>query len=346
MKVIDMHCDTISRLYLDKNPANSLRRADGYQVDLEKLKKGDYLLQNFALFLDLKETSHPMETALSMADLYYKELEENSDLIRPARSYQDICSNIRDEKISALLTIEEGAVLEGNPDNLRLFYDKGVRMITLTWNYSNQIGHPNMCFNDRGIPEFSRRSSSRLTPLGIELIREMERLGILIDVSHLSDGGFWDVIRYTKAPFAASHSNAAALCSVCRNLTDDMIRALAQRGGVMGLNFCTAFLTETVLPNSPSTDTAVGTAGDPADPLLPVSMLDDMVRHVRHITNVGGIDVLGLGSDFDGISNNVEFINASGIAQLADALIKAGFFESDIEKIFYKNVLRLYQDVL
>lgn len=342
MKVIDMHCDTIFRLYSDNNPACSLRHADGYQIDLEKMKKGNYLLQNFALFLDLAETAHPMKTALSMIDLYDTELKRNSDLIRPARSYEDICANIKAKKISALLTVEEGAVLEGDLNNLRLLYDKGVRMVTLTWNYSNQIGHPNMCFDNQGIPLFSSRNSNGLTSFGIELIREMERLGMIIDVSHLSDGGFWDVVNHTKAPFAASHSNAAALCSVCRNLTDDMIRALAQRGGVMGLNFCTSFLTEDVLPHSPSTDTAVESADNPH----PVSMLEDMVRHVRHITNVGGMDVLGLGSDFDGISNDVEFVNASGMEQLAAALKKAGFSENDIEKFFYKNVLRLYQDVL
>ncbi|MDO5540149.1 MAG: dipeptidase [Eubacteriales bacterium] len=344
MKVIDMHCDTIARLYFDTGTQTSLRHVPGYQIDLEKLKKGDYLLQNFALFLDLKETDHPARTALSMTDFYYKELEKNKDLILPVFSYEDICANRAAGKMSAMLTLEEGDILEGNLDNLRLFYEKGVRMIALTWNYPNKIGYPNIRFSPDGFPEFSRRCGRGLTPFGIELVREMERLGIIIDVSHMSDGSFWDILKYTKKPFAASHSNAAAVRNVCRNLTDDMIRALADRGGVMGLNFCTAFLTEKVLPDSPATVT--NAIHDPKSVRRPVSSIEDMVRHVRHITDVGGMEVLGLGSDFDGISNDVEFADASGIQILADALSRSGFSENDIEKIFYKNVMRLYHDIL
>lgn len=344
MKVIDMHCDTIARLYSDRSTEVSLRHAPGYQIDLEKMKKGDYLLQNFALFLDLKETDHPARTALSMADLYYKELEKNKDLILPAFSYEDICASQAAGKMSAMLTLEEGDILEGNLDNLRLFYEKGVRMITLTWNYPNKIGFPNISFGSDGFPKFARRCERGLTPFGIELIREMEHLGIIIDVSHMSDGGFRDVLKYTKKPFAASHSNSASVRDVCRNLTDDMIRALAERGGVMGLNFCTAFLTEKAIPDSP--EAAANVIRKPKTAKRPVSSAEDMVRHVRHITDIGGIEVLGLGSDFDGIGNDVEFTDASGIQLLADALQKNGFSEHEIEKIFYKNVMRLYRDIL
>lgn len=239
-----------------------------------------------------------------------------------------------------MLTLEEGAVLRGSLSHLRNFYRLGVRMIALTWNYPNEIGAPNFCFSSTGQPLFTSRSQTGLTDCGIHMIQEMERLGMLIDVSHLSDGGFWDVIRYTQKPFVASHSNAASVCNICRNLTDDMIRALGKRGGVMGLNFCTDFLCE------PTEENRTSMGGILSSDCIPVSQISDMVRHIRHISNVGGIEVCALGSDFDGIENLLEFGDASGICMLADALKKDGFSSSDIDKIFHENVLRVYREVL
>lgn len=342
--IADMHCDTIARLYAEKNPDVSLYSAPGYQVDIEKLKKSGYLLQNFALFLDLDRTPHPMETALAMADLYERELAKNKDSILPALSRADIEANQKAKKLSALLTLEEGDILEGSLANLRRFYGRGARMITLTWNHSNSIGHPNLCFDANGMPQFQKRCNDGLTSFGLDFIQEMEDLGMIIDVSHLSDGGFWDVYHHTKAPFAASHSNAAAVCNVCRNLTDDMIRALAERGGVMGLNFCTSFLAEEEPPNSPADIAAA--ISSPSCGRRPVSLMRDIIRHARHITNTGGIEVCALGSDFDGIDNDVEFGDASGMELLFDAFKKEGFSECEIDKIFYRNVLRVYHDVL
>lgn len=344
MKVIDMHCDTIGRLFYE--PENNSLRRSSFHVDLEKLLKGGYLLQNFALFVESRSVENPLETALAMADLYYQELEKNTDIICPVFSYEDIEENQKNGRISAMLTLEEGAVLKGSLSNLRNFFRLGVRMIALTWNYENEIGAPNLRFDENKMPLFSERNPKGLTEFGIETILEMERLGMIIDVSHLSDGGFWDIVRHTKKPFVASHSNAASECGVCRNLTDEMIRTLAERGGVTGLNFCTDFL---CMPQ-PETLTAFSTdhsdQTDSAAKPVPVSRIQDIVRHIRHITNVGGIDVCALGSDFDGISNDLEFTDASGIGRIADALKKDGFSENDIEKIFYKNILRIYRETL
>lgn len=344
--VIDMHCDTISCLYKDKQRGKnvSLRSADGYRVDLTKLQKGGYLLQNFALFLDLAETAHPKDTALAMADLFDREMAANADCIRQARSYAEIEANRAEHKMSAVLTLEEGEILEGSLKNLDLFYERGARMATLTWNYPNSLGYPNLSFDTNGMPQFQKRCEKGLTPLGLEMIQKMEELGMIIDVSHLSDGGFWDVIHHTKAPFVASHSNAAALCNVCRNLTDDMIRALSERGGVIGLNYCTDFLVEPQglddFPGFSCGDTEAASTSEQ------ISYVKDMVRHARYITNIGGMEVCGLGSDFDGIENAVEFKDASGMELLFDALKKGGFTEREIDLIFYQNVLRLYREVL
>lgn len=324
MKVADMHCDTIGRLY--GNPGSCLRENE-FHLDLKKMVEGDYLLQNFAVFVPLNETENPFETAMEMIDLYYEELEKNRDLIAPVYKFSDLVNHQANGKMGALLTIEEGETLKGNLAFLRNVYRLGVRMIALTWNFDNQIGSPNVLWK-QGISDENTRNPKGLKEKGIEMVQEMERLGILVDVSHLSDGGFYDVLRYTRKPFVASHSNAAFLQGVCRNLTDDMIRALGERGGVMGLNYLPHFL--------------VRKEEEDQEGLL----LDQMAAHVRHMADVGGLEVCALGSDFDGIPGNPAIPHAGRVQRLAGALKKQGFCESEIEKIFYQNVLRVYRDVL
>ena len=165
-----------------------------------------------------------------------------------------------------------------------------------------------------------------------EFVEEMEHLGMIVDVSHLSDAGFWDVIRYTKKPFVASHSNARALVPDCpRDLTDDMIRALSERGGVAGINYFPPFLS----------------AQDPkADRSAYQSRISDMIRHMKHMKQVGGIQCIGLGSDFDGIHGDLEMKDGSELPKLEWAMRKEGFTESEIEAVFYGNVLRVYKEVL
>lgn len=326
MKIADMHCDTILRLYRDV-PDEGLRQNTGH-IDLEKMAKADYLIQNFAIFINMQAVENPFEMAMGAIDRYYLELEKNKDLILPARSCQDIEENLAKGKMSAMLTIEEGGTVKGSLEFLRDFYRMGVRMMTLTWNYDNEIGHPNLRWDENHEkPLLHERNDEGLTEFGILAVEEMERLGMIPDVSHLSDGGFWDVAKHTKKPFVASHSNAKEKCNVCRNLTDDMIRCLGERGGVTGLNLAVGFVTD---PEVPDVQT----------------QLEMMAEHVAYITNVGGIDVCGLGSDLDGIDTNPAVPDASFMPRIADALRKKGFHESEIEKIFYKNVLRVYKEVL
>lgn len=331
MKVADMHCDTISEILYSKKKGEDIRtlRKNDLNIDLEKMQKGDYLVQNFALFVNLGKRERPFEWCMELADTYYEELEKNQDLIKPAFTYEDILNNQKEGKMSAVLTIEEGGVLLGNPAFLRNFYRLGVRMLTVTWNYQNELGWPNALTpggerTKPGVPN----TESGLTPLGIEMIQEMERLGMVIDVSHLSDAGFYDVVKYTKKPFVASHSDARAICPHIRNLTDDMIRRLAEHGGVMGMNYCPEFLD----PDYMTKERAVGT-------------IDQIVQHILHIGKVGGYGCIGLGSDFDGISPHRDLKDASFMPMLEDALWKAGLGQEEIEGIFYKNVLNLYKEV-
>ncbi len=341
--VVDMHCDTISRLWGCRNrrppwrpedgtEPQSLRKNNGH-IDLLRLKEQGYLLQNFALFVHLGEAENPWERVLELCDLYQQELDANQDIIAPVFRYEDIEKNQSAGKISALLTVEEGGVCEGKLGRLHTLYEKGVRMLTLTWNFPNELGYPNLSIqrtDSRGTTDIQNTPDTEhgLTPTGLAFVEEMEALGMIPDVSHLSDAGFYDVLKATRKPFVASHSNARAVCPHARNLTDEMIRALADRGGVMGLNFCAAFLTP-----------------KPFGTLNP-GTIEDIVHHAKHITKVGGIEVLGLGSDFDGIPTNAELQGAQDMERLYDGLLRGGFTSEQADKIFSKNVLRLYRDTL
>lgn len=378
MKIIDMHCDTIGSLFAlrERGEAQeqSLRRNSGH-IDLTRLRESRYLIQNFAMFIPLSECDDPWEQVCAMYRYYQEELERNQDILAPVYRYADIAENEAAGKLSSLLTVEEGGVCRGEVEKLRELYRMGVRMITLTWNFDNEIGHPNF---DSGLQEkmgaamkawkareagpvqqeqlhtvqqeqlcraeleearleaqtaydafmHTPNLTGGLTEKGKELVAEMENLGIIPDVSHLSDAGFYDVLEVTKKPFVASHSDARAVCPNVRNMTDDMIRKLSERGGVMGLNFCADFLEERPLgEENPGSIAAV-------------------VRHAEHIVKTGGIDVLGLGSDFDGIPTHRELPGAQSMGRLWEALHRAGFDQGELDKIFYGNVLRVYRDTL
>lgn len=322
MKVIDMHCDTFFEILLAQDRGEKLGlRASGRQIDLGKMKRGDYLLQNFAMFVPLDRVDDPADTVYRMIDIFHNETAANADLVGEVRSYADIERNLRDGKLSAMLTVEEGGACRGKLYNLRNLYRLGVRMMTLTWNFENELAWPNTAAK---LPGYDPAKKYGLKDKGFEFVAEMEKLGMILDVSHLSDDGFWDVCRVSTRPFVASHSDARALASHPRNLTDDMIRALADRGGVTGINYCSYFLED-------------GSK---------FSRCETMVKHMRHIADVGGIGCVGLGSDFDGIDNGVEMGDCSGLPMLADEMRRQGFTEVEIEDVFYKNVLRVYQEVL
>lgn len=327
MKIIDMHCDTISELfYSTKNGTPQNLKKNNLHIDIEKMKKSGYMLQSFAMFTELDKVDNPFDHVIKLIDRFYQEIEDNSCDISVINSYSDIIDNEASGKISAMLTIEEGACCKGNIEYLHTLYRLGARMMTLTWNYSNELGNPNIPTNGYSTGEFD--GSKGLTKKGFEFIAEMERLGMIIDVSHLSDKGFFDIVTHTTRPFVASHSNSRTVCDHLRNLTDDMIKIIGERGGVTGLNYFGLFLE----------------AGQ--DYKNCVSRLEAMAKHARHITNVGGIGCLGLGSDFDGIDGILEMSDCSKLDLLENALRKEGFSTSEIEAIFYKNVLRVYKDVL
>lgn len=315
MKFIDFHCDT---------PSIMLKEGVGIfkndlKVDIEKLRKGEALAQFFALFIDKEEEDDTYSYCKEMLKNFKRELNENSKYISLCKNIEDLEKAENEDKIGAFITIEEGDALKGDLNKLREFKKEGVSLITLTWNYINDLGYPNY--------EFKYKNRG-LTKKGIEFVEEMNALGMLIDVSHLSDKGFYDVIKYSKSPIIASHSNSRKKTNHSRNLTDNMIKDLANNGGVTGINFCNAFLKKDF------------------EDELGIASIENMVRHIRHIKNVGGIDVISLGSDFDGIGNEVEIKDSSKMGLLLKALEKEGFKEEEIDKIYYKNAKRIIKDVL
>ena len=343
MRVVDMHCDTISALLKKKRAGETVGlKANDCHIDICKMRKGNYLLQNFALFVELGECADPWQEVQELAGLYKKEMAKNREDIAPVLSYDDIEKNCSEGKLSAMLTVEEGGVCGGDLEKLRTLYEQGVRMMTLTWNYPNELGYPNLDREQGKKLKAAKETGGSsilnylntpnrkdgLTETGIIFVQEMEKLGMIVDVSHLSDAGFYDVLANTEKPFVASHSNAREVCPCVRNLSDDMIRRLAERGGVTGLNFCADFLTQVPAGvQNPGTIAAV-------------------VDHARHIVSVGGMECLGLGSDFDGIDTHAELPGADRMERLADALKKGGFTEGQLEKILGGNVLRVYREVL
>ncbi len=347
-KVVDMHCDTISELLKRKREgkAAALRENDCH-VDILKMKKGKYLLQNFALFVDMEACTDAWEEVQALLALYQQEIAANHEQIMPVLTWSDIERNQKEGRMSAMLTVEEGGVCGGSLKKLEKLYGQGVRMMTLLWNYPNGLGYPNLnrhkgratrqTAGEKGRMEAERLlrqylntpdTENGLTDTGALFVERMEELGMIVDVSHMSDAGFYQVLSLTQKPFVASHSNARAVCPCVRNMSDDMIRMLAERGGVMGLNFCADFLTQASYgEDNPGSIAAV-------------------VNHAKHIVKVGGMECIGLGSDFDGIDTHRELTGADSMERLWNAFKESGFRESQIDKIWGENVLRLYREVL
>lgn len=323
MKFIDMHCDTL--MPFAQGGEYNIYQNDR-SVDFLKMKKGGQLAQFFAMFIlpDAawerygREPMSHMEYIDCLHAGFRRDLAAHSDLIAYAGNYEDLKANEAAGKMSAFLTIEDGVPVDGKMENLQKFYDMGVRLISLTWNFPNCFGFPNS--KD---PEIM---SKGLTAFGCEAVERMNELGMLVDVSHLSDGGFMDVARISKKPFVASHSNCRALSPHQRNMTDEMIKILGEKGGVSGINFGPEFLN--------------------ADVTCKDSTVVLMSKHMQHMKNIGGIDMVALGSDFDGIGGNLEVSDCSKMDKLFDQMKKDGFTESEIDKVAYLNAERVIREAM
>ena len=308
--MIDLHCDTIMQL-LDHPDSGDLYR-NTWKIDIEKLQKAHSKVQDFALFINLGETNDPYGRYEEMRNLCTTQIHLYGEHIQHVLSYQDVKSVYESGKIGALMSIEEGGVLGGDLDKLKQAYQDGVRLITLTWNYPNGLGEPHC-----------GEQHKKLTSKGVEFVEAMQDLGIIVDCSHLNDAGTEQLGDILDVPFVASHSNAREVTAHTRNLPDNLIKLIANKGGVIGLNFAQSFL---------------GTS--------PVSRIDDIVKHGLYLINKGGEDVVALGTDFDGIKPNTEIKDASEMYRLYDAFKEAGLSVEQCEKLFWKNADRLLKEIL
>jgi membrane dipeptidase len=314
MYICDCHCDTLTKLH---EQGTSLYEND-HHLDLRRLIANGGGLQFCAIYVPSEyRYQGGLRYALLLLDKYNREL---ADLSRrgidclPVLTRQD-ARDARRHQVATLLAVEEGGAVEGSLEALRIFYQLGVRCMTLTWSNRNDIAD--------GVNDAI--TGGGLTAFGRQVVREMNRLGMIVDVSHIAPQGFWDVIELSEKPIMATHSDATAVCDVPRNLTDDQIRAIAANRGVIGINFASQFL-----------------AADPAE-----ADIDSIYRHIDHMLALVGDDCVAFGSDYDGIKRPPR--GAEGVEKfpaIIEYLLKKNIPPASVEKIAHLNVFRLLDEVL
>lgn len=324
MKFIDLHADTL--MHTSLTGVDSLMHNSQTHLDIQRLSQGGAMAQFLAVFMlneaIIKKQNRPIISDKEYIDQLYNHLQESiekyNNSIQLATNYETLESNQMANNISIFLTLEDGRPIGEDLTRLENLYEMGFRLVTLTWNKENSIGYPN---------SFDKNDMRKgLKKFGFEVIELMNSLGMVIDVSHLSDGGFYDVIETSTKPIIASHSNARALSPHPRNLSDDMIKKIAESGGVIGLNFFGNFLNKDITQNQ--------------------STIKVMIEHLNHIRNIGGAEVLALGTDFDGMSGELEIDGPDKMNLLFDALWHSGWDYGTIEKFGFQNAMRVIKDVM
>lgn len=307
LRVFDGHCDTVSACYWQ---GSGLRKNEGH-LDLERMGAYGGWAQFFALFASKERVKAPLwEVTQAQYGVFCRELEQNQNSLVQCRTAEEIERAWAAGKNAALLSIEGGELLDCDLEKLETVYRWGVRSINLTWNFANDLSGSNVEDKEKGLTEIGRAFACR-----------MQELGMLVDVSHLSDAGFWDVIELARKPIWASHSNSRAMCSHSRNLTDEQFRALVKNGGVAGLNMLDEFLGE-----QPTVDT--------------------VVAHVEHWFGLGGEKNVSLGGDWDGISKMpAGMFGIQDIGMLAERLLQLNYAETAVNGLFYENLLRVVREV-
>ncbi|HLS89015.1 MAG TPA: dipeptidase [Sphingobacteriaceae bacterium] len=310
--VVDAHADTVLDI-INGRPLG--RRSRRGHVDLPRLRDGGVKVQVFAHYIQGEyKPDRALPRFLELLDAFLTEVDANASHITVVKTVAQLEEAVSQGKIAAVLAIEGGEALAGRLAVLRIFHRLGVRLIGLTWNERNDLAD--------GVGESG--TGGGLSRLGVAVVQEMNRLGMVVDVSHLSDAGFWHVMEVSSRPVVASHSNCRALCNHPRNLSDEQIKALARNGGVMGMNFYPPFVDE-----------------DPRQ-----ATIDRIVDHMEHIVQLVGPDHVGLGSDFDGIdSTPIDLEDVSKLPRLTEAMVRRGFSDADIRKILGENFLRVFRQV-
>ncbi len=291
-------------------------------VDIPRLIKGGVDAQFFAIFVHPRLTGdEAVNRAREMIGLVKQTVQSCPDKVGLATTASEIEQLVAQGKVAALLGLEGGHVIQGNIEILKELHDLGVRCMTLTWSNSND-------FADASDGE---KKWNGLNDLGKRIVQAMNRMGMIVDVSHVSDETFRDVIETTTSPVIASHSSCRSLRNIPRNMSDDMLRAVARNGGVVCINFYPRFLAET------------GEEGSPRKNEVPIGVLID---HIDHAIRVAGIDHVGLGSDFDGITAVPQGMkDVTGMPLITEALLNRGYKPNDVKKVLGGNLLRVIRQV-
>jgi len=305
--VVDSHNDTIMA---HKRLGISLKvRTDKTQVDLPRLREAGVDVSFFAVDVTRAIKNH-LTYALDAFGFFEKDLESSWNEVSIIATRNDLLEATRKGNLAIILAIENSDALEGSLNVLRMLFKLGVRSIGLTHN-------PRSLAAD-GVGE--SRTGGGLTNFGVHLVEEMNKLGIAVDLAHISEKGFWDVLEVSRKPVIVSHGNCKALCNHRRNITDEQIRGLASKGGVIGVTFVPAFV-------------------DEKKPSLP-----RLIDHIDHIVEIAGVDHVGIGSDFDGGGTLLK--DVTDLPKITKELLERGYSECEVKKILGGNFLRVLSDIL
>jgi membrane dipeptidase len=364
--IVDTHADTPQR-FLDENfDIGSTNPDDVGHISLDKARRGNLGAEFFSIWVEPETNQgHYAQHTFDLIDSVYEQAAHHPDRMTMAFSVADIERAHREHKLAALMGIEGGHSIENDMRLLRDYYRLGVRYMTLSWSNTNEWADSSGDIDDAKV-----QHHNGLTDFGKQVVLEMNRLGMMVDISHVADKTFWDTIAITKAPVIASHSSARALVGAPRNMTDDMLRAVAKNGGVVQVNFFNAFDDETFRKDleAQRKDQAAavkkyidhlkeqGKAVTYTDTdkierewmaMIPRPPLKSLIDHIDHIAKVAGIDHVGLGSDFDGVSGATPqgIDSAADLPKITQALVDRGYSTEDIHKILGGNILRVFREV-
>lgn len=354
--VVDTHADSVTRI-IDNGEDLGVRTSRG-DIDIPRMKEGGLDCQFFSIWPAREYRDYGFfKRSMDMIDAYDAFVEKYSAVLRPARTVADIRSTVGGGRIATLMGVEGGHAIENDLRALSMFARLGVRYMTLTWSFSTDWAGS------------SGDSGGGLSPFGKDIVREMNRLGIAVDISHVSDKTFYDVLAASTKPVIASHSSCRALASHRRNMTDDMLRALAAKGGVVGINFYPRFLDDEVAKEMTALEERLDPqfkkveaqyAGNPTKIWLAKTDIERaearkirrvtisrLADHIQHAVEVAGVDHVGLGSDFDGIDVEVEGLeDCSKLPALTAELLRRGLSETDVKKILGENFLRVFEQII
>ena len=364
--IVDTHADTPQRFLDEAFDIGSTDPNDIGHISLDKARRGNLGAEFFSIWVDPQTNQgNYAKHSFDLIDSVYEQAAHHPDRMLMAFSTADIERAHREHKLAALMGIEGGHSIENDMHLLRDFYRLGVRYMTLSWSNTNEWADSSGDIDDSKV-----QHHNGLTDFGKQVVLQMNRLGMMVDISHVADKTFWDAIATTKAPVIASHSSSRALVNAPRNMTDDMLKAVAKNGGVVQVNFFNGFDDENfrkaveaqakdqsaAIQKFIDDQKALGKSVDYVEvdrierewmAKIPRPPLSSLIDHIDHIAKVAGVDHVGLGSDFDGVSGATPqgIDSTADLPKITQALLDRGYSASDIHKILGENLMRVFRDV-